>query len=61
MTIEIWHANSAYKFRINPYSPRVIDRRQVKRGARWQHYQNFDTPEEARAAILQLEKDAKKP
>jgi hypothetical protein len=57
--IEINRANSPWIYRINPYNPRLIDRRKNKHFARWSPYQTFDTEEEARNTLLQIERQAR--
>lgn len=55
--IEINREKSLYTFRINPYAPTEIDCRENKHRARWFFHSRYRTPEEATAAILQIEKD----
>jgi hypothetical protein len=59
MSIEVNRKDSKYTYRINPYNPRIIDCRVNRHGARWMWYGIRNTPEEARAYLLQLEKEAK--
>lgn len=54
MTIEI-NRNTEYTYRISPTDPLLIERRENKHGARWCWYAHRDTPNEAKAALLQLE------
>lgn len=61
MTIEINRANSPYIYRTNPINPRIIDRRKNKHGARWEWFRLCQSDEEARAALLKLEKKDAKP
>lgn len=58
MALEILRGKSAYVYRINPWNDRIIDRRLNKHNERWQHFQAYATPEDARAALLTLEKEA---
>jgi hypothetical protein len=56
VTIEINRAHSLYIFRINPFSPRIIDRRLNRHGARWETYHVCNSEEQARKLIYELEK-----
>jgi predicted transcriptional regulator len=59
VALEIARGRARKLYRINPNNPRVIDWRYNRYGARWQPFDNYPTAEAARAAILQLDKDAK--
>jgi hypothetical protein len=52
--IEI-NRKSAYTYRISPVDPLLIERRENKHGSRWYWYAHRDTPNEAKAALLQLD------
>lgn len=57
MTIEISRGKSEHIFRLNPYNPRLIDRRKNVAYARWKRYgEPYATQTEALAALLKLEK-----
>lgn len=57
MSLEIQRPSSKYQYRQNPDDPRNIDRRENKYNSRWYFYLRRDTANEARAALLTLEKD----
>jgi hypothetical protein len=54
--IEINRANSLYIFRVNMYNDREIDFRRNQHNARWKRLAVYDSAEEARTVLLQLEK-----
>lgn len=54
--IEINRVGSLYIFRVNPYNDREIDFRRNKAYARWKRVAVYDSAEQARAALLQLER-----
>lgn len=56
MSIEI-NRNTKYTYRLNPFQPRMIDRRENKRGARWAHYSRHDTTFAAIEALMAAERD----
>jgi hypothetical protein len=58
--IEIARNKLEYAYRINPYVPNHIDRRENKRGARWFTHSRYGTAGEAVAALLKLGKPAAK-
>lgn len=43
-------------YRINPYNPRIVDKRPNRRGGRWQHYDYYSTPEDALIHLFELER-----
>ncbi len=55
MSLEITRAKSTYTYRINAYNGREIDRRENRHNARWARFATYPTPQEATAALLQLE------
>lgn len=56
MTLEINRGGSPYVYRINPTNPLIIDRKPNKHNARWKMYRLCKSEEEARSALLKLEK-----
>lgn len=52
--IQIQRGKSIYVYKINEFNNRQIVTRQNKHGARWDHYETYDTPEQATAALLAL-------
>lgn len=60
MALEIQRPHSKYMYRIDPKDPRNVDRRENKHGARWYFYARRDTINEAKAALLQLERETPK-
>lgn len=59
MTIEINRQNSMYIYRVNPWNPRLIDRRLNRHRARWEPYRDCVTEVAARSTLLQIEKQMK--
>lgn len=58
MTIEI-NRNTQYTFRINPFQPRNIDRRENKHNARWKHWHTYGSTYEAINALLAAQSEPK--
>lgn len=56
MTIEIQRRKSIHQYRISPDDARNIDRRENKFNARWYFYARRDTANEAKVALLSLER-----
>lgn len=54
--IEINRSGSLYIFRQNPYQPLEIDFRRNQHNSRWKRLAVYDSAEEARQVLLQLEK-----
>lgn len=54
MALEI-SRNLEWVYRQNPWNGKIIDRRQNRRGARWQSYATYPTEEIARTNLLALE------
>lgn len=61
MTIEIARGKSVNVYRINPYAPTEIDWRKNRHNARWNFFARYATPQEAQAAILELEREGREP
>lgn len=61
MTIEITRGKSEYTFRINPFQPCEVDYRKNAHRAMWYRHSVYNTPEEARTALLKLETKEAKP
>lgn len=61
MTITIQRGKSKYVYRINEFNNREIDFRANKHRGTWYRHSVYSTPEEATAALLQLEKKETKP
>lgn len=59
MTIEISSNKLLYIFRVNPYNPRIIDRRKNQNRAKWEWFRLCDSADEARAVLLKLERKPK--
>ena len=56
VTIQPAPQGEKWKYRVNLYNDRTIERKLNKRGGRWERWQVFTTPEAARNAILSLQK-----
>lgn len=54
MTLEITPGQSAYSYRLRPGS-RIIEFRFNRKYMRWHPWRVFDTPTEAKAALLAIE------
>lgn len=54
--IEIQRGKSIYQYKINEYNQRQILKRPNRHNARWVHLETYNTPEEATAALLEIEK-----
>jgi len=61
MTIEITRGKSAHQFRINAYAPTEIDYRKNQHNARWLFHSRYPTPQEALAALWEIERAATPP
>lgn len=57
MSIEASTSTNDKIYRINPYSPREVDWRYNKRGARWQRFGVYLTPESALKVLWDLRKN----
>lgn len=57
MAIQPAPMGESYKYRVNEYNNRAIERKPNKRGGRWKTYQIYTTPENATKALLSLQKD----
>lgn len=57
MTITITRGTNSFEYRQREQEPNVLEWRSTYRGARWQFIGRFATPEQARAALLDIEAD----
>jgi hypothetical protein len=58
MTIEIARGNNTFQYRQREDEPTVIESRAVYRGSPWRFVARFATEAEARAALLEIGKQA---
>lgn len=58
MALEIVRGNGAFAYRIDPKDACVIQRRMNKGGARWTRLRRYATADEARQALLTMDRTA---
>lgn len=56
MTIEMQREKSPHIYRTNPDNPRLIERRENRRGARWEAFRLCESAAAAKAVLLKLER-----